>query len=391
MGHTAVQTNPACGEEERLRALEGSGLLEPHDTRPFDRITWLARRSLEADAAMVSVVGRDRQVFTSHEGLTGRLAEEGGSTLDRSFCKYVVASGRRFTVTDARHDPLVRDNTLVTEDGLSAYAGHPLESEGQVLGTLCVVTWSPREWSPEDVDVLAELAALVVEQIEHHVTVRELRELRKAARRLPGPVGRLGDAVRTTAALADSPGDPRLPRMAESARTALKPVEAMVRDLADTARRAPPERMTDSGLVDLRERIVGTVGVVAASARPEDLEVMLGRSPVIVEWYGPDLGRALSLALMTALRHLGPGDTVRVTLGTDSGRALLTVTTGGRRLPTGDLLRVAGAFLGEDAEAAHVASRKDVVTVSAGGLVASTSPDGSELRLAVDLAGDGAT
>jgi GAF domain-containing protein len=47
-----------------------------------------------------------------------------------------------------------------------AYAGVPLIGEdGQALGALCVIDDRPRHWTPDQVRLLADLAASVVTEI----------------------------------------------------------------------------------------------------------------------------------------------------------------------------------------------------------------------------------
>jgi GAF domain-containing protein len=47
-----------------------------------------------------------------------------------------------------------------------AYAGIPLiDSEGNALGTLCVIDSQPRHWTTHQVQLLSDLAASVVTEI----------------------------------------------------------------------------------------------------------------------------------------------------------------------------------------------------------------------------------
>lgn len=383
---TTDQTARDTSEEERLESLHASGLLDPSDAEPFDRITRLARSTLKVDAAMVSLVDRDRQVFKSQLGLSGRLAADNGSELDRSFCKVAVASGQRFLVEDARTDPLVRESRLVSEDGVVAYAGTPLQvSTGHIYGTLCVVEESPREWSEEELEVLEDLAALTVAEIEYRLKTREVAGLEALAQRLPTPVGRLGEVVRSTASLADTPDDPRLPRMAEQARHRLGAVEALAQDLeqaaASTRGRRPPGPLT----VDLRALLLRTCRLIGSAARPEDLEVRTGDQSAVVVWEGPDLGRGLSRIVMASLQHLGAGRHVEVTLEVKAESVKIRVVSPGHPMPAGDLLRAASGFATDDGEASNVSSRQRQTTVRSGPLTATTSPVGSEFVLTLPL------
>ncbi|GAF68066.1 unnamed protein product, partial [marine sediment metagenome] len=84
-----------------------------------------------------------------------------------SLCKYVVSGRRPLVVEDTRQHPSLRDHLAVTELDVIAYAGVPLEtSGGEILGTLCVVDSRPRRWSPETINLLEDLAAATVTEIE---------------------------------------------------------------------------------------------------------------------------------------------------------------------------------------------------------------------------------
>ncbi len=71
-------------------------------------------------------------------------------------------------VADAREDPRFADNPLVIgEPFIRFYAGVPVQSHGGYrLGTLCAIDAEPRELSPEQVQDLKNLAALVEREIQ---------------------------------------------------------------------------------------------------------------------------------------------------------------------------------------------------------------------------------
>jgi signal transduction histidine kinase len=56
---------------------------------------------------------------------------------------------------------------VVSEFGLAAYLGFPLmTAEGQVLGGFCAIDFAPRLWSPVEIDLLREFAAIAMAQLE---------------------------------------------------------------------------------------------------------------------------------------------------------------------------------------------------------------------------------
>jgi hypothetical protein len=86
----------AITSEQRLDALERSGLLDAAPQEAFDRLTRMASTVIGAPTSLVSLVDRDRQFFSSSVGLREDLVEARETPLSHSFCKYVVARMRRW-------------------------------------------------------------------------------------------------------------------------------------------------------------------------------------------------------------------------------------------------------------------------------------------------------
>ncbi|CAN5576150.1 hypothetical protein BH10CHL1_BH10CHL1_39220 [soil metagenome] len=165
--------------EARLQALYATGLWDSPPERAFDRLTELACRFVQAPIALVSFVDDQRQFFKSSLGLPEPVATERTTPLSHSFCQHVVTSQQPLVITDARDDPRVCDNLAIRDLNVIAYLGIPLSTtEGHVLGSLCVIDHCPRQWSEADVEILSELAALVMTEIElrHHLHEQQQAE-----------------------------------------------------------------------------------------------------------------------------------------------------------------------------------------------------------------------
>jgi serine/threonine protein kinase len=129
----------------------------------FDRITSIAARVLRTPVAIVSVVDHDRIWFTSAHGLD--IAD---IARDPAQCASAIISSEPWIIEDARTDPRAPDNPLVAGDfGLQFYAGVPLTApDGITLGTLCVLDFSPRTISEDELATLLDLAAMVMRELE---------------------------------------------------------------------------------------------------------------------------------------------------------------------------------------------------------------------------------
>ena len=173
VGRGTVSGMGALDDPERIAALERLDVLEGRPDAGFDRYTDLAAEMLEAPVALVSLVESERQRFLSRSALEEPWKSIAETPLSHSFCKHVVEAQRPLVIADARVDPLVEKNPAVREFGVIAYAGAPiLTREELALGTLCVIDHRPRDWTGEQVKLLADLAGAVASEIEQRAAMR---------------------------------------------------------------------------------------------------------------------------------------------------------------------------------------------------------------------------
>ncbi len=166
-------------DPERLRAMDEAGILDPVPEEAFDRITRISKRVLDVPVALINLLDADRQVYKSCVGLPDRLEVRREDPLERSYCKYVVASGEPLVAEDAREHPLLRDSPAIEELDAIAYLGVPLTTrDGHVLGTHCVVDHEPRAWTDEEVELVRDLARAASTEIDLRRDRARLERLR---------------------------------------------------------------------------------------------------------------------------------------------------------------------------------------------------------------------
>lgn len=150
-----------ANETERLNSLRESGLLDIDGSEAFDRLTRLAKRFFQVPLAMVNVVAEHELVARSIDGTAN-------CTYPRniSFCGHTILHSAPLVVADTHQDERFADNPLVTgQPGIRFYAGMPLRlRDGASVGSLCLVDYSPREFSEADLSVLSDLGALVEDE-----------------------------------------------------------------------------------------------------------------------------------------------------------------------------------------------------------------------------------
>jgi len=148
-------------EEARLDALRQLKLLDTPPAESFDRITRMASQIFGLPVAAVSLTDYDRQWFKSRVGI-----EHWSIPRDKAPCAQVAESAEPLVINDFLADPCYADS-LLARNGTRFYAGAPLvTSDGYGLGSLCVLGAEPREATPAELGALADLAAMVMAQIE---------------------------------------------------------------------------------------------------------------------------------------------------------------------------------------------------------------------------------
>lgn len=146
----------------RLSSLDQTDLLDTPPEPYFDRVTRLVCKLVGTETALLSLVTDERQFFKSSCGLSGPAADARETPLSHSFCKYVVASGSPFIVTDANAMPELTGHGAVDDLGVVSYLGVPVHApDGQVIGSLCALNGQAREWSDDDLATMRDLAAMI--------------------------------------------------------------------------------------------------------------------------------------------------------------------------------------------------------------------------------------
>ena len=165
-------------ESARLAALRRFQVLDTPAEEAFDRITRLAAVQLAVPVALVSLIDETRQWFKSRYGL-----ETPETPREWAFCAHALERTTALAVPDARCDPRFRDNPLVTgEPHIAGYCGAPLRlSDGLVLGSLCVLSWEPRPFTPQEQALLEGLAQVVVHLLEFRLAALSLIDRERAS------------------------------------------------------------------------------------------------------------------------------------------------------------------------------------------------------------------
>jgi len=158
-------------EQLRLAAIQNFDILDTPPDGAFDRLTRLAGRVFGVPIAIITIVDTDRIWFKSKLGLD--VCEIGR---DPGLCASCILQDDVMVIRDAKNDAVALTNPLVAgEFGLRFYAGAPLKTrDGVNIGTFCLIDRGPREFTDAQQATLADLAAIVVDEMELRTTSRRL-------------------------------------------------------------------------------------------------------------------------------------------------------------------------------------------------------------------------
>lgn len=167
-------------EVERLKAVRRYNILATlfEAEAAFDRITTLAARLFDVPIALVSLVDEFRAWFKSCHGFDSY--EIGW---DDTICSFAVLTDDVLVVPDTKNDPRFACQPFaLNEPDIRFYASAPLITlDGFNIGNFCLVDSKPhQDLTAGQRATLADLAAMVVDELEFRLLARKLAQMDSA-------------------------------------------------------------------------------------------------------------------------------------------------------------------------------------------------------------------
>lgn len=162
-----------ASEPARLAALLRYDILDTGSEQGYEDLLAIAAGICGTSMGSVSLVDSHRQWFKAQRGLP--VSE---TPRDIAFCAHAILQPQEIMVVpDARIDDRFHDNPLVTgTPHIRFYAGAPLVgSDGEAIGTLCVMDSAPRDLDTFQLQALAGLSRQIVALLELRLAYQELR------------------------------------------------------------------------------------------------------------------------------------------------------------------------------------------------------------------------
>ncbi len=159
-------------DKGRLAALARYGVLDTPAEPEFDRITALAARLFRVPTVAIVLVDAERTWSKSRYGLALPPIPRA-----LSFCGRAIEGHEVLVVADTRADERFAGHPLVVrEPGLRFVASAPICSpDGYNIGCLEIADTKPRDLSATERDMLASLAAVVMDELELRATLGRIR------------------------------------------------------------------------------------------------------------------------------------------------------------------------------------------------------------------------
>lgn len=169
-----MSASPVSDDASRLRALDSLGVLDALPQPVYDQVVQVASLLCGTPIALVSLVDRDRLYFLARTGLDVEQVPS-----EHSLCNYAILTPQSLLeVRDASCDPRFAESPLVTgPPGIRFYAGTPLlTTEGEAIGTLCVIDRQARVLTESQRVGLESLGQLTIHLLESRLRERQQQQ-----------------------------------------------------------------------------------------------------------------------------------------------------------------------------------------------------------------------
>ena len=172
-------------DPQRLAALHQHSLLHPRHQAALARVTRILVRALDAPIAFISVIDGEEVTLTATQGILAQTLKP-----VPGLCVTTIAGEGARILPDTLLDPAAARHPLVARpSGLRFYAGLPLTTaDGFNLGTLCLADTKPRQLTSQDIGVLHDIGAMLIDDLDTglmRVSSNDAFQLRDMLQSLP--------------------------------------------------------------------------------------------------------------------------------------------------------------------------------------------------------------
>lgn len=173
---TMIKRRPKQQEADRLAALYRYNILDTLPEPAYDDVVEIASCLAGTPVAIIGLLDDgDRQWFKAKVGLDVDHVPR-----HKTFCNRLIDyPDEVLVIPDTLDDPIVGQRPeLMVNSAIRFYMGAPLlTADQQVIGSLCVVDYEPKQVTASQKNAMAALARQVMQLLELRYRNREIREL----------------------------------------------------------------------------------------------------------------------------------------------------------------------------------------------------------------------
>lgn len=162
----AAVTTEKTGEESRLKEIERLQIIDTPTEERFDRITRIVKNAFHVPVCFISIIDDKRQWFKSCIGIPDYDQTLREVPRDQALCDYVIRQQEALIIENIAEHPDDKIRAFFKMSGLQFYAGLPLISRGEMIGTLCMIDYLPRRFTDKQFDTISDYAKWVESEIE---------------------------------------------------------------------------------------------------------------------------------------------------------------------------------------------------------------------------------
>ncbi len=164
-------------DKERIVSLHSYNILDSAREEIYDDISEMVAEICNCPVAYVNLIDTERHWMKTTFGLPPGFTEV---PREIGFCNITICKTSIYHVPDITKNEFMQNLGMVTgEPHFRFYCGAPLiNSQGYVLGTLCVMDFEPKTLDIEKQDLLKKMAYQVVSLFELHKSVITINKLK---------------------------------------------------------------------------------------------------------------------------------------------------------------------------------------------------------------------
>jgi len=140
---------------------------------------------MEVEAALIFSLDEGSQELRvmAYDGVSDSFAQDvDRMKLGEGFNGQVALTGQPLMVEDASYDPRLTKRIIVSDEKIEAQCIVPLKARGLVVGTLCVANRRPRQFLPEEVELLTAIGSQIGITMENAQLYQEQQRMAKQYR-----------------------------------------------------------------------------------------------------------------------------------------------------------------------------------------------------------------